>query len=72
MFHQKCPRAEALYQSFTQNASEPIRAVDDIVYSVNFVMIGPVTEQSFVMRGIIGKYWHATVEDSDKYTQFRT
>ena len=46
MLHQKCPRAEILHQDFTQNASEPIRAVAGIVYSVNFVMTDPVTEQS--------------------------
>ena len=56
MLQQKCPRAETLHQHFTQNASEPIGAVDGIVYSVNFVMIGPLSSnQGFIMRGIEGK-----------------
>ena len=65
-----------LHQNFTQIASETIGVVDGIVYSVNFIMIRPVAEQSKPRHARhLGKCWHvgmATVEDSDKYTQFRT
>ena len=73
VLHQKWPQAELLHQSFTENTSEPIEAVEGIGYSVNSVIIDPMTEQSMLRHSRHSKKRIASmaaIEYSDKFTQF--